>query len=93
MEQERNQWCWAACIWMIFGFYGHPLEQRRIVRAVYGSDVNLPALNGYTVAAQLNRNWKDDNDRHFKSRLKAAFDAQAYVVAIDNAMIVNALRK
>jgi hypothetical protein len=77
---------------MIFSFYGHPVKQKRIVRAVYGADVNMPAMSGYTIARQLNRTWTDDNQERFRSRLKAAFDAQALVVAIDNQMIVNALR-
>lgn len=92
-EQEKSQWCWAASISMIFSYYQHPVEQRRIVRTVYGSTSNLPAMSGATIAAQLNRSWTDDNGQKFKSRLRAAFDADVGVFAIDARTMVRALRR
>jgi hypothetical protein len=89
--QRQSQWCWAACVSMIFGYYGRPVTQERIVEAVYGGRVNLPAASGVTIAGQLNRNWEDDRGRPFRSRVTAAYDFDAGVVALNNAMIVREL--
>lgn len=34
--QEQSNWCWAACIEMIFGYHGLELTQEDIVRRSYG---------------------------------------------------------
>jgi hypothetical protein len=78
---------------MLFGYYDHPVSQARIVSEVYGAAVNLPAGAGFVIASQLNRGWRDDRGRRFRSRLVAAFDADARVAALNNATIVNALRR
>lgn len=91
--QSKSEWCWAASISMVFAFHGHPVEQERIVREVYGTTVNLPVLAGAVIAAQINRRWVDDNGETFRSRLRAAFDAQAGVIAVNNAAIVTAILK
>lgn len=89
--QYQSEWCWAACISMLFGYYGHPVNQQRIVAEAYGAPVNMPAISGFTIAQALNRSWIDDGGQSFQSSLEAAFDAQAGVSAIDNTMIVQAL--
>src|SRR4051812_26601268 len=40
--QHASQWCWAACISMIFRYYDHPVRQARIVEETWGDIVNLP---------------------------------------------------
>ena len=89
--QYQSEWCWAACISMVFGCYGHPVSQQRIVTEAYGAPYNIPAGSGFVIANALNRSWTDDNGRHFSSSLQAAFDAQVGVNAINSAIIVNAL--
>ncbi len=41
-EQHASQWCWAACISMIFQYYGHPVDQERIVEETFGTIVDMP---------------------------------------------------
>lgn len=62
--QFQSQWCWAACISMVFGYYGHPVSQQRIVAETYGGLVNMPA-QPWTMLAVLNRRWIDDNGKPF----------------------------
>jgi Papain-like cysteine protease AvrRpt2 len=89
--QQQSQWCWAASISMLFSYYGHPVAQEKIVRSLYGTTVNLPSGTGWNIASRLNRDWMDDNNKPFKSRLTAAYDFDAGVMTLDNAWIVNEL--
>lgn len=89
--QEESQLCWAACISMIFAYHGRPVSQRRIVSEAYGAPVNMPAGSGLVIARQLNRQWQDDRGRAFSSRVAAAYDFDAGVNALNNAMIVSEL--
>ena len=89
--QQQTQWCWAASISMLFNYYGHPVAQERIVRSLYGTTVNLPSGTGWNIASRLNRDWTDDNNKPFESRLTAAYDYDAQVMTLDNAWIVNEL--
>lgn len=90
-QQEASQWCWAACISMVFGFYGYPVSQKRIVEAVYGRVTNLPALSGAQIAGQVNRDWKDDNGRTFSARLRAVYDYDNRIFAMTDADLASAL--
>ncbi|MFZ6184141.1 hypothetical protein [Nannocystis pusilla] len=65
-DQYMNQWCWAACISMIFGYYGHIVSQHRIVQECYGSIINMPA-QPHTILGALNRPWIDDAGNHFSA--------------------------
>jgi Papain-like cysteine protease AvrRpt2 len=89
--QWQSEWCWAACISMIFSYYGHPVRQDRIVATVYGAAYNRPAGAGWVIARELNRDWVDDNGRRFHSRLTGVFDADARVFALNNLGMINAL--
>jgi hypothetical protein len=92
-HQYQSQWCWAASISMLYRYYRHPVGQQRIVSEVYGGAVNMPAGSGLVIARQLNRNWLDDNGKAFTSRLTAAYDFDAGVLAINNNWIINELDK
>jgi hypothetical protein len=72
--QQCEQWCWAASISMMFGFYGHPLSQAAIVAATYGNVVCLPANSSTTIGVDLSRPWLDANRRPFTSQVIAAYD-------------------
>ena len=56
--QHLSQWCWAACIEMVFRYYGHSVPQERIVTETWGGIVNLPGQPGQ-ILANLNRGWTD----------------------------------
>lgn len=73
-RQLQSNWCWAACISMIFGYYGHPLSQKRIVTEAYGHPENMPA-NPSTILGMLNRDWTDDNGESFMSVASAGSTA------------------
>lgn len=62
--QHLSQWCWAACIEMVFRYYGFVVPQEIIVAQTWGSIVNLPAQPGQ-ILANLNRPWIDRYGRRF----------------------------
>lgn len=64
-RQELSQWCWAACIEMVFRHYGYRIPQSRIVSETWGDIYNLPAQPQH-ILVNLNRPWLDDNGRHFQ---------------------------
>jgi hypothetical protein len=63
--QHLSQWCWAACIEMVFRYYGLDVPQARIVRETWGGIVNLPAYPAH-ILANLNRPWIDASGRRFR---------------------------
>lgn len=64
--QHLSQWCWAACIEMVFRYHGFAISQEEIVRQTWGAIVNLPA-DPYVILANLNRPWIDRQGRHFQA--------------------------
>ena len=62
--QHLNQWCWAACIEMVFRCYGYIVPQADIVKQTWGAIVNLPATPSQ-ILSSLNGLWVDDNGRRF----------------------------
>jgi hypothetical protein len=63
--QHLSQWCWAACIEMVFRHYGLHVPQEQIVTETWGGIVNLPAYPN-TILANLNRPWIDRAGRRFR---------------------------
>lgn len=62
--QHRSQWCWAACIEMVFRYYGFRVPQRQIVAETWGAIVDLPG-QPYQILHDLNRSWTDLSGRDF----------------------------
>lgn len=62
--QHMNQWCWAACIEMVFRYYGLRVPQAAIVQQTWGGIVNLPG-QPHQILANLNRQWRDSNGQRF----------------------------
>lgn len=89
--QHMQQWCWAASIEMIFGFYGYRVPQQAIVQATYGSVVNMPAVTGYVISRNLNRDWIDQSGRRFRVQIEGLFDVDAQIMGLNNLQIVSAL--
>ncbi|GHU37443.1 hypothetical protein AGMMS50256_35390 [Betaproteobacteria bacterium] len=63
--QHLSQWCWAACIEMVFRHYGLRVPQEQIVQQTWGGIVNLPAYPAH-ILANLNRPWIDLSGRRFR---------------------------
>lgn len=68
-EQQRSQWCWAACISIIFAYHGHEVSQDEIVARVKGAPVNMPG-RGDEITRALNSHWMDVRGRRFVSRAR-----------------------
>ncbi|QLA17411.1 papain-like cysteine protease family protein [Desulfolutivibrio sulfoxidireducens] len=66
-DQKQDQWCWAACISMVFAAYGFEINQSEIVRQAYGTIANLPGTP-QAILQSLNRSWTDINGRIFSSQ-------------------------
>jgi hypothetical protein len=54
--QRQSQWCWAACLEMIFRYHGLPISQEQIVTETFGAQINLPAQKP-VILSNVNRPW------------------------------------
>lgn len=63
-NQYMDQWCWAACIEMVFRYHNFRVPQPEIVRQTWGSIVNFPAQPSQ-ILSNLNRAWVDSQGRSF----------------------------
>lgn len=101
--QHMSQWCWAACIEMVFRYYGFVVPQEEIVRQTWGSIVNLPGQPGQLLA-NLNRPWIDANGYAFTVSADAfsanpvtaaqdlAADMPLIIGTLGHAMVLTSLR-
>ncbi|MGB2739156.1 MAG: papain-like cysteine protease family protein [Cognaticolwellia sp.] len=62
--QHMSQWCWAACIEMVFKYYGLHVPQEAIVQQTWGGLVNRPGQPAQ-ILANLNRRWMDSRGQQF----------------------------
>ena len=62
--QEMSEWCWAACIQMVFAYWGHPITQQQIVKQTWGAITNMPA-QPEQIVQDLNRDWVDSRGDEF----------------------------
>lgn len=83
-QQQMNEWCWAACIQMVFAYYGHVVRQEEIVQRAWGTTVNFPAT-GREMYKVLNAPWMDDKGRSFTPSCSVLLDLQ-YGIANPNRM-------
>jgi ABC-type bacteriocin/lantibiotic exporter with double-glycine peptidase domain len=79
--QQMPEWCWAACLEMVFAYWGHPVSQQEIVRQTWGGLVNMPA-QPYQIVQDLNRSWVDSGGNRF-SVSGDVFSANAVTAAQD----------
>lgn len=89
--QQCPEWCWAACISMIFEFYGHPLTQAEIVAQTFGAVICKAAQTTTTIGRDLSRKWVDDLGKPFTSQVISAYDPANGLNTLSNAQIVNEL--
>lgn len=90
--QQNTQWCWAACIQMIFAYYGFSISQPRIVYETWGNIVNMPA-QPIDIIRDLNKVWIDDRGRRFVARSIVAGNPQmaAQELSMNRPLIIGAL--
>ncbi len=62
--QYLSQWCWAACLEMIFNYQGLNLSQEVIVQQTWGNIKKMPGQPRH-ILADLNRNWRDSSRTRF----------------------------
>jgi hypothetical protein len=96
VKQQCPEWCWAASASMIFASHGHPVEQTRIVRRIFGGLVchgagSSPSTAAATMDSVLSGKWVDDNGNGFNSTVIGVYDVANGVNALDNAEMINEL--
>jgi hypothetical protein len=65
-RQAKSQWCWAACIEMVFAAHGYRLPQQAIVEQTWGSAVDMPG-DPSAILAAINRTYVDSEGRRFQA--------------------------
>lgn len=65
-RQQSSQWCWAACIEMVFAAHGFKVSQKQFVLQTFGSMVDMPG-NAPQILAALNRVYVDANGKPFRA--------------------------
>jgi hypothetical protein len=73
--QECEQWCWAACVQMVFALHGRQVSQQAIVQKVFGGLVCAPA-QGPQIIYAVNGQWRDANGYLFQAQAEVLWDAQ-----------------
>jgi len=63
--QQQNEWCWAACISMVFEYYHHAIDQQRIVKETWGTVADMPGMPR-DIFSDLNKRWTDDAGKAFQ---------------------------
>jgi len=63
--QQQNEWCWAACISMVFEYYHHAVDQQRIVKETWGTVADMPGMPR-DILRDLNKRWTDDAGKVFE---------------------------
>ena len=63
--QQQNEWCWAACISMVFDYYNHSVDQQRIVKETWGTVADMPGQPS-DIFRDLNKKWTDDAGNDFQ---------------------------
>jgi hypothetical protein len=90
--QSKSEWCWAACISMLFGYNGHPVTQRNVVKGAYGTDANMPASH-FTLMNALNRTWVDEGGNSFTVSTSHMYCPEAGDVDLTNAEMIETLKR
>lgn len=90
-SQSMNQLCWAASVQMAFAQYGYSISQFQIVAETYGVVANIPAVTGYAISKNLQRDWVDDSGQSFSVEIDGLYDFDAGIMGITDNDIVGAL--
>lgn len=88
--QRTPVWCWAASLSALFGAFGHPTDQTRIV-ARYFPPPGITTGPPWVLRDALNTTWTDDRGVPF-SAVSSITDLYSQTsFQVDNAAIVRAL--
>jgi hypothetical protein len=63
-RQRSSQWCWAACIQMVFGAHGYDVPQEVFVQQTFGQITDMPGTPVQILNA-LNRSYTDTAGQTF----------------------------
>lgn len=74
LQPANSNWCWAACLEMIFASHGFLVGMQRIVAEAYGRQSNIGA-DTRMLAALLTRRWIDDRGLPFACHCDVLWDA------------------
>lgn len=76
--QQCEQWCWAACVQMVFALHGRAVPQQAIVQKVFGGQVCRPAI-GPQIAYAVNGWWVDAQGIRFQAEAEVLWDSQHHL--------------
>lgn len=92
-KQIEENWCWAACIEMLFNFYGLEFDQKTIVKSTFGClpGGHLPDVgaDAKTIHQKLNEVWVDADGLAFKIESKYHKGAPPALSLINELMMKN----
>lgn len=86
--QQKQNWCWAACIAAVFGYRGYSISQAEIVEKVFGDDLDQPAAGPQIIGA-IDGAWTDQNGQEFYAQGVVLLDGQ-YSIAHPQALAIAA---
>jgi hypothetical protein len=72
--QEKQNWCWAACIAGVFAWYGRTVAQQRIVERLFGTDIDRAASTAQIFGA-VRGVWADQYGQSFVAQANPLIDA------------------
>lgn len=89
--QECPLWCWAASMSTIFGFAGHPVDQKKIVNAFFPGLSCQSAGSNYPFFAGMTGVFTDDARNRFQSAVTAAYAPDNKIYTMNPGIVVNEL--
>ncbi len=72
-QQECQNWCWAACIQMIFATQGRLVDQKHIVERLFGH-TTCSTATGHQIIQTINGYWTDNEGYNFSAYGEALVD-------------------
>ncbi len=72
--QEKQNWCWAACIQGVFAWHGCEIDQEEIVSKIFYGAIDQPAT-GEQIFAAINGVWEDRYGNGFIAQAAPLLDA------------------
>lgn len=71
--QEKQNWCWAACIQGVFAWHGCDIDQEQIVSKVFYDAMDMPAT-GEQIFQAINGVWEDYQGNGFIAQASPLLD-------------------
>lgn len=86
-EQEKDHWCWAACIQAVFNYHGYSVSQKRIVHKVFPKYNDNSGAVGPQIVQAVNGHWTTDDGEDFSAHAKVLLDTQFFFKQPDAAAV------